>query len=307
MNTALPIGPVLALVVNALVWGTSWWPFRQLQAMGLHPLWTTVFVYGFAVLVILARKPGAMRELLTAPTLWILVVASGATNACFNWAVAVGDVVRVVLLFYLMPLWSVLLARWLLKEAITPLALARVALALAGAALVLSEPHGSAGSDPTEAMQWPWPQDLADWLGLIGGFCFALNNVMLRREAARSGASRALAMFVGGVLVAGGLGAVLASQGKIGWLPALDAPWVGAAFVLALLFLASNLALQHGASSLPANVTSVIMLSEVVFASVSAWLLGSGVITPTVLLGGALIMAAAVLATLGARQGRAHG
>ena len=28
----------------------------------------------------------------------------------FNWAVTVGDVVRVVLLFYLMPAWSVLLA-----------------------------------------------------------------------------------------------------------------------------------------------------------------------------------------------------
>jgi hypothetical protein len=33
----LPL-PVLALTLNAFVWGTSWWPFRQLEARGLHPL-----------------------------------------------------------------------------------------------------------------------------------------------------------------------------------------------------------------------------------------------------------------------------
>ena len=37
--------PYFALVVNALVWGLSWWPFRQFQEAGLHPLWTTVLLY----------------------------------------------------------------------------------------------------------------------------------------------------------------------------------------------------------------------------------------------------------------------
>ena len=37
--------PAFALVFNALVWGASWWPFRQLESQGLHPLWATVFVY----------------------------------------------------------------------------------------------------------------------------------------------------------------------------------------------------------------------------------------------------------------------
>ena len=35
------IWPVLALTANAFVWGVSWWPFRALQAQGLHPLWAT--------------------------------------------------------------------------------------------------------------------------------------------------------------------------------------------------------------------------------------------------------------------------
>jgi drug/metabolite transporter (DMT)-like permease len=63
-----------------------------------------------------------------------------------------------------------------------------------------------------------------------------------------------------------------------------------------LVFLVSNLALQFGAARLPAHVTAVVMLSEVLFASVSAVLWGDGRLTTPLWAGGALIVAAAVLA-----------
>jgi drug/metabolite transporter (DMT)-like permease len=278
--------PALCLAFNALVWGLSWWPFRQLQALGLHPLWATVLVYLAAVAVIVVVRPGALRQLVRTPALWVLLAASGTTNAAFNWAMVIGDVVRVVLLFYLMPLWAVLLARVLLGEALTARAALRVALALAGAAVVLWPTGGG----------WPLPATLADALGLVGGFSFALNNVMLRREAARPEEGRALAMFAGGVIVAGALGAVLALRGQVAWPPAPAAPWVLGALLLSALFLLSNLALQYGAARLPANVTAVLMLVEVVFATGSALLLGGGTLTLPVLVGGALIVTAAMLA-----------
>ncbi|MBC7955625.1 MAG: DMT family transporter [Cytophagales bacterium] len=276
-------------MLNAFVWGVSWWPFRQLQSQGLHPLWATVLVYSVAVLVIAVMRPHAFGQVLRRPTLWVLVLASGATNAAFNWGVAVGDVVRVVLLFYLMPLWVVLLARLLLNEALTWMAAARVLLALVGAAIVLW-PEGGQGL--------PLPQSLPDWLGLFGGFSFALNNVMLRREAHQPEESRALAMFIGGVLVAGSLATVLAVQGQVAWPPAPTFSWVLLALVLSVFFLLSNVALQYGAARLPANVASVVMLTEVLFASVSALLLGGGVMTTALALGGGLILMAALLSTL---------
>lgn len=279
--------PALALTVNAFVWGTSWWPFRQLEARGLHPLWATVLVYAVSALLIAAVRPAAVRQLATTPTLWILVLASGTTNAAFNWAVVIGDVVRVILLFYLMPLWAVLLARVVLHEALTRTALLRIALSLVGAAVVLW---------PEEGGGWPLPHSLPDWLGVIGGFSFALNNVMLRREAHRPEEGRALAMFFGGVLVAGVLATTLAGGGAMPWPPAPAAAWVAGTVGLAALFLAGNLALQYGAARLPANVTAVVMLTEVVFASVSAYALGAGELTPSLLIGGGLIVFAAALA-----------
>jgi drug/metabolite transporter (DMT)-like permease len=285
MSAALRWLPVAALMLNALTWGVSWWPLRQLESVGLHPLWATVMIYTLAVALIALLRPAAITHLAKTPVLWVLVLAAGTTNATFNWAVTIGDVVRVVLLFYLMPLWAVLLARLLLNERLTPLALARVAMALAGAAVVLWPADGGL----------PVPQGLPDWLGLLGGFSFALNNVMLRREAHQPEAARALAMFFGGASVAGVLAVVLSAQGTVPLPPAPDWGWMAGALALAVVFLAGNLALQYGASRLPANVTAVVMLTEVLFASVSAVLLGAGTLTPTLAIGGGLILGAALL------------
>lgn len=107
-----------------------------------------------------------------------------------------------------------------------------------------------------------------------------------------------MAMFLGGALVAGGLGAALAAGGGIGGLPAPDPAWLGPAAGLAAAFLLGNFALQYGAARLPANVTAVVMLVEVVFASVSAVLFGGAQLGGATLLGGALIVAAAALSWL---------
>ena len=277
--------PVLGLLFNAFTWGISWWPFRQLQAQGLHPLWATALIYLLAVLCISLWRPASWAQLLRAPALWVLVLASGTTNAAFNWGVTIGDVVRVVLLFYLMPLWAVLLARLLLRERLSPLAALRVLLALGGAAIVLW---------PADA-GLPWPTTLAEALGVLGGFAFALNNVMLRREAHQPELARALAMFLGGAVVAGGLAALLGTQGLVPAPPPPAWPWLLGALALGALFLASNLTLQYGAARLSANITAVVMVSEVLFASVSAVALGAGTLSLSLLLGGALIVGAALL------------
>ena len=278
--------PALALVFNAFTWGLSWYPLRLLQGAGVHALWATTLIYVVAVAVIGLHQPRAIGQVLRTPALWVLVLASGTTNASFNWAMTLGDVVRVVLLFYLMPLWTVLLARVLLHERLTPMALLRVALALGGAGIVLW-PEGGAGL--------PLPRSLSDWLAVGGGFSFALNNVMLRREAARSPAARGLAMFSGGAAVSALLALSVGAPG----LPALAPGWVAGSLLLALWFLGGNLALQYGASRLPANATAVIMISEVLFASGSALLLGAGTLTPALALGGSLIVLAALLAARG--------
>lgn len=279
--------PVLALGLNALVWGLSWWPLQQLHADGLHPLWTTAAVFTLAWLCITLWRPWAWRGFFRHPELWWLVVASGLTNVGFNWAVTTGDVVRVVLLFYLMPTWALLLAWWLLAERPSRAALARMGLALVGVVLVLKTPD----------VAWPVPQSLPDVLALLGGLCFALTNVLLLRLQHTPETSRMVAMFGGGALMAV-LCAVAAQAGNM--IPALIWnvgvwwPWL---VLLTVAFLLGNLALQFGAARLSSHTTAMVMLCEVVFATASSVSLGASTLSWRIILGGGLIVMAALLAS----------
>ena len=277
--------PVLALMLNALVWGVSWWPFRELESQGLHPLWSTALIYVMSLACLFALRPGALRGFSGQPLLWLLLVASGLTNVGFNWAVTVGDVVRVVLLFYLMPAWTVLLAWPLLGEKPGAGALARLALALAGVFTVLQT--GDSG------WMWPVPREAADWLALLGGFSFALTNILLRKLQHAPAEARIAAMFGGGALMALMAGLIGVAQGVVNPPPPPSVGWAGVAVGLGLAFLVGNVALQYGAARLSAHTTALVMLSEVLFASASSVALGAAELTPHTWIGGALIVAAA--------------
>ncbi len=276
-----------AALVNATVWGLAWIPLKWLQAHGVGTLWTTLFIFTACTLAVLAVRPGAIKRSLVSPQLLWIMLASGLTNVGFNVALATGDVVRSVLLFYLMPMWVVMLARWLLHEAVTAWALGRVALALTGAVLVLGDGR----------LVLPVPSSVADWLALVAGFCFGLNNVLLRRYAHLGDDVRSLAMFSGAVFCAPVAMLILALIGHTTPLALQGSAWlVLLLFALAVLF--GNLALQYGATRLRANVLSVLMLAEILVASVSAWWAGSAQLSAATLTGGLLIVSASVLAIL---------
>jgi len=279
-------GPVLGLLANALVFGLSWWPFREMQARGLHPLWATALMYGLSFVIISLLHPQWFRHFRTHPQLWWLFIGSGLTNMGFNWAVTMGDVVRVVLLFYTMPAWSVLFAWWLLGERPTRMSLLRLLLALAGVALVLKTPD----------TPWPIPNSAIDYLALLGGASFALNNTMLRKLADLPESVRMGAMFSGGMVITAVAALALMPSGQVGF--ASDASWWPYALGLALCLLLSNLSLQYGAARLAANTTALVMLSEIVFATASSVALGASELSARKLLGGLLIVFAAVLATM---------
>jgi drug/metabolite transporter (DMT)-like permease len=292
MPPRFPPLAVLGALINAFVWGVSWLPLRWLDGHGVPALWVTCIIFIFCAAFVAALRPGCVGAFLRAPHLLWLAMAAGLTNVLFNIALVTGDVVRAFLLFYLMPVWVVFMARALLGERISLAACLRVGIALIGAALVLGQ----------GAMVLPLPQSAGDWLAVGGGAMFGLNNVLLRKFSSDAEETRAFAIFAGGALLplaAIGLAPVV---GKGFALPAAQfSVWmVLAAFALAVL--AANLALQFAAPRLAANALSVIMISEVLFAAVSAVLLGDALLTRYTLIGGGLIVSASLLAIFGGKR-----
>jgi drug/metabolite transporter (DMT)-like permease len=219
----------------------------------------------------------------------VLILAAGWTNTAFVLAVLEGEVVRVVLLFYLSPLWTALLGRWLLGEALTARTAVMLLLGLSGAAIMLWGP--AMGRTPLSH---------SDLLAVSAGFAFAVNNVMTRRIDGLGIRAKVQAACLGVVLVSG---AVVVLAGVP--LPQVDATTWGAAALLGLCgFLLSTVAVTYGVSRMPVQRSAVIMLFELIVGALSAWWLAGERVTASEWLGGSLILAAGLVAVLyrGAKQ-----
>src|SRR5438477_8344430 len=119
-NQTRPFYPSLAVLIGAILWGVVWYPMRLLEDRGLGGLWLTFVIYAAALLATLPSTVRSLGTLNRSPGwLTVLALAAGWTNIAFVQAVLGGNILRVLLLFYLSPLWATFMGWLLLGERIT--------------------------------------------------------------------------------------------------------------------------------------------------------------------------------------------
>lgn len=275
--------PVASILLGASLWGVIWFPMRQLEAGGLTGLWLTLILFATAFIASLAFTWQALAEYARRPVLLtLLMLAAGWTNIAFVEAVLTGNILRVLLLFYLSPLWAVVLGRIFLREILSRTALLSIALAMGGALVMLWDPRLGA----------PWPHGLADWLAISSGFAFALSNVLVRKMSDISVTAKAVAVWLGVVLLAAMI------------LVALDQPvprigpavFTGAVALGLFGIMLMTVLVQYGVSHLPVHRSAVLALIELVAGAVSQQALTDEVVGAREWAGGALILIGAWLA-----------
>jgi len=259
---AFPSAPTWALLFGAATWGVVWYPYRLLAQAGLDGIWSTVFTYGTALVAGVAIFPRALVALRGMSRYAVAMgLVIGWSNLAYVLGVLEGDVMRVLLLFYLAPLWTVPLARIILGERLGAWGALVVALAMVGAATMLWRPDLGA----------PWPASFAEWLGVGSGFLFALGNVLVRKLEGMSDAAKSIAIWAG-VTVAGVVHLPGSGSAAAPALEALRASWplvVG----IGISLVAMSYLMQYGLSRLPANRAIVILLFELVVAALAAYFL----------------------------------
>jgi drug/metabolite transporter (DMT)-like permease len=273
------------LLFGAAVWGVVWYPYRLLNQGGIDGLWATLLTYGLALAAGCAMFPRRARVLRRIPPLALLMgICIGWSNLAYVLGVLEGEVMRVLLLFYLAPLWTPPIARFVLGERLDRMGLAVMALAFAGAMAMLWRPE----------LGFPWPASRAEWLGLAAGLLFALGNVMVRRVQELDDIEKSIVIWAGVAFAA----LVHLPASKLGAEAAFALAWEHVAIVagLGLSLLVMSYALQYGLSRLPANRAIVILLFELVVAAVAAHYLAGERMRPQDWVG-ALFIASATLVT----------
>ena len=281
MPTNRSLYALTGLLTGATVWGVVWYPFRLLDGMGVNGVLATtlVFLTAFSVGAIVYRSAWRDIDARAIPLIWV-GLAAGWTNLSYVVAVIHGEVLRVMLLFYLAPVWTVFFARYFLGERLNKVSFGVMSLALSGALVMLWRPD--LGS--------PWPKNSAEWIAITAGFAFALTNVLTRRASQAAVELKALAVW-SGVIVVSLLWSLFEAPN---WGSLQQMPMAGFAWLLligAAIFLAT-VAMQYGLSHTPANRAIVILLFELVVVAITSYYWAHEMLTLREWIGGGMIVAA---------------
>ena len=183
----------LACAYAGLVWGLFWLPLRALEKAGVEGLWAILSFYLCPLVVVVPLLAWRLPQLR----------AGGADLQAKGIMVAIGmvpysvsllytDVVRAILLFYLTPIWSALLARLVLGEAITPVRWFSMGLGLLGLIVILKSDGAL-----------PLPGNAGDWLAFAAGVLWAAAAVSLRRGHTHNALDLTIVNFIWSAVLAG--------------------------------------------------------------------------------------------------------
>ncbi len=279
-NKTLLIASV-SLLFAATLWGVFWYPLRWLENQGVHGLWATLLIYIGTSVYFIPYLKKSYSDILKSPLLmFLLAIFAGWTNIAFFLAVIDGEVVRVLLLFYMSPIWATVLAYFILKEHLSLKNFLALAIALVGMLVMLWQVD----------MDYPWPNKTSDWLALSSGMAFAVTNVLMRMAQNIPSRTKAIVGWYGVLLVSVVLIVIL----KIP-LGDITVTTLSIAFVIgASMVVVMTLAVAYGVTHMPVQQSAVILLFEVIVGAVSAYVLIGETMMLREWLGGALILFAGV-------------
>ena len=276
---------VFGLLFGACFWGVVWYPYRLMQEAGVSGIASSFYTYTIATIIASVLFAKHWRGLLTQPKsiIWLGLIA-GWTNLAYVVAVIDGQVMRVILLFYLSPLWTLILAHFWLKERTNAKGLTAIFVALVGAFVMLYD--AKSGSI--------FPSSKSDWLALSSGIGFALANVITRKSAHLSIVAKSFAVWLGVIMMA------------LICMPLLADTFPAPSFfsaklwlimtLISLVLLFGTMLVQHGVTQMTATAASVIFLFELVVAAIASYYLAGEVMALNEWIGGILIVTAAFFA-----------
>lgn len=276
--------PIAGVLSGALVWGLIWYPYRVLQDAGVSGALATLITYFLAMLFGVFMLPRVWRER-SAMGGWtlLLILSAGWANLGYVLAMLHGEVMRVLLLFYLAPVWTILFSFWLLDERLNLYGYLVIALSMCGAMIILWDP----------GLGTPLPNGVSEWVGLSAGMGFALSNVVSRRSSHLSVEAKSFSLWLGTVAMT--LPFILWHGGMAEQVSAISISSWMLLVLMGIVLCATSFAVQYGVAFLAANRAIVLFLFELVVAAISSYLLAGEAMDLGDWIGAAFIVFASLL------------
>jgi len=275
----------LVTIYAGLVFGIYWIPLRALGDAGFSGAWSPVMLNAFSLTLLCPLLiyrwrsffPGRLR-------FHIGGLLAGFAFVLYANSLMYTEVIRSILLFYLMPIWGFLLARFVAGEIITSVRLLSIALSLAGLLAIFGIDSGL-----------PLPRNIGDWMALCSGLIWAVASLMMLTDS-EDAINYGVAFFLWGTLGSALMAYVASIHGLAptpNWSmvrPIL--PWLVPLTILVII--PSGFATVYGPTQLNPGVSGLLFMTEISVATVTAALFAGEPFGIRELLGVILISMAAL-------------
>ena len=251
----------IAVFITSGLWGLYWIPQRALEKGGLTGGWGTVSQYTIPLIVLTPLMIWKIfKGKSTGLHLHMIGLFFGGGIACYANSFLLTDVMRVFILFYLMPVWTTIFEMIFFKQQLKWQRGVSLFLALLGLWIVFGK-NGNL----------PFPVNVGDWLALLGGFLCAIGAIKLEEAKSEDITSLMYSFFFYGLLVT--LFTSLIFSDAFGAFPEFASLVSMLPFLLILslvFFIPSNIIILWSPSKIGAGLFSILVLSEIIFGTISA-------------------------------------
>jgi drug/metabolite transporter (DMT)-like permease len=173
--------PNLTVIVSCLFWGTYWIPLRSIDSVSSGSVWPLFLSFLLLALILVKPLIKSITNIFINKNYFFL-------SGCFFAALGIalysesllrGEIAKVVVLFYLCPIWGTIFARFILNHSFTIKRIFSIILGIIGLEIIVGFEKGII-----------LPSTTVEWIALLAGLMWAMSMTLFNLANTTSGVEK---------------------------------------------------------------------------------------------------------------------
>ena len=173
--------PNLTVIVSCLFWGTYWIPLRSIDSVNSGSVWPLFLSFLLLALILIKPLIKSITNIFINKNYFFLAGCFFAALgiSLYSESLLRGEIAKVVVLFYLCPIWGTIFARFILNHSFTIKRIFSIILGIIGLEIIV-------GFDKGVIL----PSTAVEWIALLAGLMWAMSMTLFNLANTTSGVEK---------------------------------------------------------------------------------------------------------------------
>ena len=170
--------PNLTVIVSCLFWGTYWIPLRSIDSVNSGSVWPIFLSFLLLALILVKPLIKSITNIFINKNYFFLAGCFFAALgiSLYSESLLRGEIAKVVVLFYLCPIWGTIFARFILNHSFTIKRIFSIILGIIGLEIIIGFEKGII-----------LPSTTVEWIALLAGLMWAMSMTLFNLANTTSG------------------------------------------------------------------------------------------------------------------------